>query len=191
MLDGRNVSLHFLAPRFIPRDETIHIGTVGTVSAEVLLVKKALASATDAYLVRTALRTYWPTHMAVPAAAENHYTRSRQTSCNQAESQQPSGLLFCVTHCKKPSSTLRICPHPALRNGPEVTSIERPYERKLTNPKGTQPRCLTEPLRTPAKRCNLTTYWKFIDVGPLPVANGGTAVPSWECGDREKPISWL
>ena len=191
MLDGREVSLQFCAAGFIPRDESAEVGAVGTVSAEVFLVKKALASATNANLVGTALGAYRPTHPAVPATAENHDARARQTGCNQTQPQQPSGPLFCFTHCKKPSSMLTICSGWQLRNGPEVAGIETGQRMESANPKGTQPRCRIEPLRTPAKRCNLTTYCKFIDFGPLRAANGGTAVPSWKCGDREKPISWL
>ena len=184
MLDGRGVSLQFFAARFIPQDKTIEIGTVGTVSAEVFLVEKALASTTDAYLVGTALRAYRPTHMAVPTTTENHDARARQPGCNQTQPQEPSGLLFCFTHCRKPSSTSRICSGRKLRNGPEVSTSKRRYGTKLTNPKGTHPRCLTETLRTPAKRCKLTTYWKYIGIDPLPIAIIGDALPLWDCGNR-------
>jgi hypothetical protein len=177
LLNGRDVPLKFLAARFIPQGETIEIGTVGSVSAEVFLVEQAFAAATHAYLVRTALGAYRPTHLAVPTTAENHYARSRQSGGNQTQPQEPTGLLFCFSHCNKPSSGLRICSSRELRNGPEVASSERRDGRKSTNSKGTQPRCLTVLLRTPAKRCKLTTYWKYARVGPLPIANIGPAVP--------------
>ena len=184
MLNGRDFALQFSAARFIPRGETIEIGTVGTVSAEVFLVEKALTSATHAYLVRTTLGAYRPTHAAVPTTAENHHARARQSGGNQTQPQEPSGLLFRFTHCNQPSSGSRICSSRELRNGPEVTSSKRRDGMKLTNSKGTQPQCLTVLLRTPAKRCKLTTYWKYTGGDPSPIANFGAALPLWECGNR-------
>jgi len=84
------------------RDQSIEIVTVGPVRAECLLIKQALDATTQADLIRVILRANRPTHLVVPAAAEDHDSCRSQPCRNYAQRPQPTRLLFHFTHRHNP-----------------------------------------------------------------------------------------
>jgi hypothetical protein len=80
-------------------DEFTEIVAIGSVGAEGLLVKQALDATAEANLIGMILETYRPTHLAMPATAEDYDSSRSQTRRNYSERPQPTRLLFHFTHC--------------------------------------------------------------------------------------------
>jgi len=103
-----NGGLRFSMTRFsssqIPGNEAIEVIAVRSVSTEGLLIKQTFDATTEANLIRVILVANRPTHLAVPATAEDHYSSCSQPSSNHTQRPQPTRLLFLFTHLALPVS---------------------------------------------------------------------------------------
>jgi len=88
----------------ISGDEAIEVIAVGSVSAEGLRIKQTFDATTEANLIRVILEANRPTHLAMPATAEDHYSSRSQPSSNHTQRPQPTRLLFLFTHQPLPVS---------------------------------------------------------------------------------------
>ena len=104
-MDGRlgfGKSLFAASP--VLRDEFTEIVAIGSVGAEGFLVKQTLDAAAQANLIGMILETNRPTHLAVPATAEDYDSSRAQPGCNYTQRPQPTRLLFHFTHLPQPVS---------------------------------------------------------------------------------------
>lgn len=85
-------------------NQAIEVVAVGSVGAEGFLIKQALDATAQANLIGMILEANWPTHLAVPAAPENHHPGGAQPGGNDAQRPQPTRLLFLLTHLPQPVS---------------------------------------------------------------------------------------
>ena len=92
MFVRRHLWLIFQSPSMIVIKEPLKLVTIGAVAAEGIFIEQTLDAAPVADLVGDPLRADRPTHLAVPAAAENH-GGSGHTGCQQAHRPQPPGTL--------------------------------------------------------------------------------------------------
>ena len=92
------------ASSLVPGNQAIEVVAVGSVSAKGLLIKQTLDAASQANLIGMILETNRPTHLAVPAAAEYHYSSSTQPGRNYTQRPQPTRLLFLRP---RPASTCK------------------------------------------------------------------------------------
>jgi hypothetical protein len=103
-----NGGLAFRMARFgssqIPGNEAIEVVAVRSVSTEGLLIKQTFDATTEANLIRVILEANRPTHLAMPATAEDHYSSRSQPSSNHTQRPQPTRLLFLFTHLPLPVS---------------------------------------------------------------------------------------
>jgi hypothetical protein len=76
----------------VPRQQTLNVVAVGSVSAKGILVEQALNAAARTYLVGTALGPDGPAHFAMPAAAEE-YRDPGDSGRNQPNGPEPTGAL--------------------------------------------------------------------------------------------------
>jgi hypothetical protein len=74
----------------IPGNQPIQVVAVGTIGTKGFLVEKALNSAAQAYLIRMLLVADRPTHLAMPAAAQNEHCSPRNSGSNNTERQFPA-----------------------------------------------------------------------------------------------------
>jgi hypothetical protein len=88
----------------IPGDQAIEIVAVGSVGAEGLLIEQTLDAAAQANLIRMILEANRPTHLAMPAPAEDHHSSRAQPSSNHTQRPQPTRLLFLFIHLPQPVS---------------------------------------------------------------------------------------
>src|ERR1035437_7590783 len=80
---------------FLPGNKVVQVIAERAIGAELVLVKQPLGAAAQANLIGTSLNSDRPAHAAVPAAAEGHHGRSRQTGGHDS-GPPPAGLLeFC------------------------------------------------------------------------------------------------
>jgi len=89
---------HFPGAGAVPGDQTVEIVAVRAISAESLLVKQAFDAASGANLVGVALGPDWPAHLAMPAAAKQKQTGTRQSRRQQPKRPKPTRLLLFLTH---------------------------------------------------------------------------------------------
>ena len=83
-------------------NQAVEIVAVRSVGAESLLIKQALDAATQANLIGIILEANRPTHLPMPATAEDHDSRRSQPGRNHAQRPQPARLLFLLTHLPQP-----------------------------------------------------------------------------------------
>ncbi len=81
---GTGLGLQLTVSNSVASHQAIEVVAVGSVSAKGLLIKQAFDAAPQANLVGVILEAHWPTHLAVPAAAENHHSRRSQPGSNHA-----------------------------------------------------------------------------------------------------------
>jgi hypothetical protein len=106
MFGGGLSRLIFRAFGLVPGKQSLKIVTVWAVASEGILVEQTLDSAGRTNLIGTTLGADRPTHLAVPAAPENH-SRARQACGEQTHGPQPSTttphfrrlLVFFFFHC--------------------------------------------------------------------------------------------
>ena len=104
-MDGRlGFGKNLFAASPVLRDEFIEIVTIGSVGAEGLFVKQTLDATAEANLIGMILEAHRPTHLAVPATAEDYDSSRSQTRRNYSERPQPTRLLFLLTHLPQPVS---------------------------------------------------------------------------------------
>ena len=104
-MDGRlGLGKSLFAASPVLRDEFIEIVAIGSVGAEGLLVKQTLDATAQANLIGVILETHWPTHLAMPATAEDYDSSRSQPRRNYSERPQPTRLLFHFTHLPQPVS---------------------------------------------------------------------------------------
>lgn len=72
---GTGLGLQLTVSNAVASYQAIEVVAVGSVSAKSLLIKQALDAAAQANLVRVILIAHRPTHLAVPATAEDHHSR--------------------------------------------------------------------------------------------------------------------
>jgi len=80
----RGFGMHLTVSNSVASHQAIEVVTVGSVSAEGLLIKQAFDAAAQANLIGVILEADRPTHLAVPAAAEDHHSRRSQPGSNHA-----------------------------------------------------------------------------------------------------------
>jgi hypothetical protein len=92
--------------RAIPFKQAVKVVTEWAISAKCAFIEKPLDAATQANLVGVVLRADWPTHLAVPAAAEDHHADACQPRGEQAHRPQPVRLLLLLyfTHLTQPDN---------------------------------------------------------------------------------------
>ena len=106
MFGGGLSGLILRAFGLVPGKQSLKIVTVWAVAAEGILVEQTLDSTGRTNLIGTTLGADRPTHLAVPAAPENHRS-ARQACSEQAHGPQPSTttphfrrfLVFFFHHC--------------------------------------------------------------------------------------------
>jgi hypothetical protein len=104
-VDGRlGLGKSLFAASPVLRDEFIEIVAIGSVGAEGLLVKQALDATAQANLIGMILETHRPTHLAMPATAEDYDSSRSQPRRNYTQRPQPTRLLFHFTHLPQPVS---------------------------------------------------------------------------------------
>jgi len=104
-VDGRlGLGNSLFAASPVLRDEFIEIVTIGSVGAEGLLVKETLDATAQANLIRMILEAHRPTHLAMPATAEDYDSSRSQPRRNYTQRPQPTRLLFHFTHLPQPVS---------------------------------------------------------------------------------------
>ena len=101
---GRN--LFFSSP--VAGNQAVEVVAVGSEGAEVGLVEEAFDAAAQANLIGVILEADRPTHLAVPAAAEDHDSGCSEAGGYHAQRPQPVRLLFRVTHLPQPVSPSKI-----------------------------------------------------------------------------------
>ena len=101
---GIGLGMNLAAVSPVLRDQSIEIVTVRSVRAEGLLIKQTFDPTTQADLIRMILKAHRPTHLAMPAAAEDHDSGRSQTCGNYSERPTPTRLLFLLTHLPQPVS---------------------------------------------------------------------------------------
>jgi hypothetical protein len=119
-VDGRlGLGKNLFAASPVLRDQFNEIVAIGSVGAEGLLVKQTLDATPQANLIGMILEAHRPTHLAMPATAEDYDSSRSQTRRNDSERPQPTRLLFHLTHCTtcKSFQRLRICSIQRARNG--------------------------------------------------------------------------
>ena len=99
---GAGLGLQLTVSHSVASHQAIEVVAIGSVSAKSLLIKQTLDAAAQANLVRVILIAHRPTHLSVPAAAEDHDSRRSQPGSNHAQGPQPTRLLFLVTHPRQP-----------------------------------------------------------------------------------------
>ena len=99
---GLGKSLFAASP--VLHDEFIEIVAIGSVGAEGLLVKQTLDATAQANLIGMILEAYRPTHLAMPATAEDYDSSRSQPGRNYTQRPQPTRLLFHFTHLPRPVS---------------------------------------------------------------------------------------
>lgn len=99
---GFGTSLSGSSP--VPGDQAIEIVAEGSVRAEGFLIKQAFDAAAQANLIGVILESDRPTHLTVPATAEEHNSSRSQPGSNHAQRPQPTRLLFLFTHPPQPVS---------------------------------------------------------------------------------------
>ena len=104
-MDGRlGLGKSLFAASPVLRDEFTEIVAIGSVRAEGLLVKETPDATTEANLIGMILETDRPTHLAMPATAEDYDSSRSQPRRNDSERPQPTRLLFHFTHLPQPVS---------------------------------------------------------------------------------------
>jgi hypothetical protein len=104
-VDGRlGLGKSLFAASPVLRDEFTEIVAIGSVGAEGLLVKQTLDSTAQANLIGMILETDRPTHLAMPATAEDYDSSRSQPRRNYTQRPQPTRLLFHFTHLPQPVS---------------------------------------------------------------------------------------
>jgi hypothetical protein len=101
---GLGFRMNFILSSAVPGNQAIEIVAVGSVGAEALLVKQAFDAAAQANLVRVILKANRPTHLSVPATAEDHDSSRSEPGRNYPQRPQPTRLLFLFTHPPQPVS---------------------------------------------------------------------------------------
>jgi hypothetical protein len=101
---GFGMNLILILTSSVPGNQPIEIVTIGSVRAEGLLIKQALDAAAQANLIRVILEANRPTHLAMPATTEDHYSSRSQPSSNHTQRPPPTRLLFFFTHQPQPVS---------------------------------------------------------------------------------------
>lgn len=99
--------------------QAIEVVAVRSVGAEGLLIKQAFDAAAQANLIGVILETHGPTHLTVPAAAQDHHSSRSQPGGNHPYRPHPARLLFLFTQLPEPVilQKLRICPILGACNG--------------------------------------------------------------------------
>lgn len=90
----------------IPGNQAIQIVTVRAIGAECGFVEQAFNTAPGANLVGMILEADGPAHLAVPAAAKDYYSRTRQPRGHHTPRPQPIRLLISRIHLPQPSKLL-------------------------------------------------------------------------------------
>jgi len=72
---GARLGMKLAVSNAVASHKAIQVVAIRSVSAKSLLIKQALDAAAQANLVRMILIAHRPTHLAVPAAAEDHHSR--------------------------------------------------------------------------------------------------------------------
>ena len=104
-MDGLRLGLTLALAHSVASHQAIEVVAVGSVSAEGFLIKQAFDATAQAYLIGVILKAHRPTHLPVPAAAEDHNSSRSQPGRNHAQRPQPTRLLFLFTHLPQPVST--------------------------------------------------------------------------------------
>ena len=81
---GTGLGMKFTVSNSVASHQAIEVVAVGSVSAKGLLIKQAFNAAAQANMVRVIMEAHRPTHLTVPAAAENHHSRRSQPGGNHA-----------------------------------------------------------------------------------------------------------
>ena len=104
-MHGRlGLSGNLAAASLVAGNQTIEIVAVGSVGAESLFIKQPLDAATQANLIGVIAEANRPTHLAVPATAEDYDSSRSQPGGNYTQRPQPARLLFLFTHLPQPVS---------------------------------------------------------------------------------------
>ena len=104
-MDGLRLGLTLTLAHSVASHQAIEVVAVRSESAEGLFIKQAFDATAQANLIGVILEAHRPTHLAVPAAAEDHYPRRAQPGGYHAQRPQPTRLLFLFTHPPQPVST--------------------------------------------------------------------------------------
>ena len=102
MNGGLGLGMNLVPSRVVAGHQLIEVVTVRSVSAKGLLIEQALDAAAEADLIGVIVEANRPTHLAVPAAAKDHYSGRSQPSGNHEQRPQPPRLLFLFTHLRQP-----------------------------------------------------------------------------------------
>ena len=80
----------FLSVRLFPRDQLIQVVAERPIRAELLFIKQALDTATQAHLVGMVLHAHRPAHAAMPAASHHQKSQSGQARGRHSNWPQPT-----------------------------------------------------------------------------------------------------
>ena len=98
----------FIVLHSLPDNEPIKVVAVRSEGAKVLLVKKPLDPASETNLVRVFLNTNRPTHLAMPAAPQDHHGSARDARSHDSKGPRPARFFLLCTHPSQPVTASKI-----------------------------------------------------------------------------------
>jgi len=82
---GFSLGMNLGAPGPVPFNQVIEVVAIGSISAEILLIKQAFDAAAQTNLIGVIVEAHRPAHLTVPAAAEDHYSSCSEPGGNHAK----------------------------------------------------------------------------------------------------------
>jgi hypothetical protein len=98
---GLGFGMNIAGSSSVAGNQALEVVAVRPVGAESSLIKQAFDAAAQANLIGVILRAHRPTHIAVPATAEQHHSGCPQPRDHHAQGPQPTRILFlfiCHNH---------------------------------------------------------------------------------------------